>query len=331
MSGVWHALESFFGYLSAVAWVPVLLGVLCHSVKMLVRTYAWRNVLAAAYPRVPVRWRSVFGAYAAGAGVNAILPARGGDLLKLYLVKRRVQGAHYPTLAASLLVETIVDLTLSSLLLLWALSRHVLPGVHVVRTLPGVDWFWLFRHPRLALVLVACAVLASFLLGLLAAGRIAAFGKRVEQGLAILRTPALYLRRVAFWQLVDWSLRVATIYFFLRGFHIPATLDNALRMQVAQSLSTILPLTPSGIGTEQALSVYVLSGQASRTALLSYSVGMELVLTVWNVALGTAALLLMLRSLRWRRTVAADRELARDGAADSTGGRGRDDRTVETP
>jgi uncharacterized membrane protein YbhN (UPF0104 family) len=78
-------------------------------------------------------------------------------------------------------------------------------------------------------------------------------------------------------------------------------------MQVTQSLATILPLTPSGIGTEQALAVYVLSGQASRAALLSLSVGMELVLTVWNATLGAAALLLMVRSLRWRRTLAAAR------------------------
>lgn len=305
MSGVQHALESFFAHLSDVAWTPVLLGVLCHSLKMLARTRAWRNVLAAAYPSSAVRWRSVFGAYAAGAGVNAILPARGGDLLKLYLVKHRIEGARYPTLAASLLVETIVDVTLSSLLLVWALSEHVLPGVHLVQRLPAVDWFWLFRHPRLALVIVAAALVASFVLGLVLASRVAAFWRRVGQGLAILRTPGLYLRRVVLWQLVDWSLRIATIYFFLRGFHIPATFDNALRMQVTQSLATVLPLTPSGIGTEQALAVYVLSGQASRTALLSYSVGMELVLTVWNVALGAAALLLMLRSLRWRQTLAA--------------------------
>jgi uncharacterized membrane protein YbhN (UPF0104 family) len=73
---------------------------------------------------------------------------------------------------------------------------------------------------------------------------------------------------------------------------------------VTQSLSTILPLTPSGIGTEQALSVYVLAGQASRSALLSFSVGMEIILTVWNVVLAVVSLALMLRTLRWKRALA---------------------------
>ena len=39
------------------------------------------------------------GAYIAGVGVNSIAPARGGDLVKLYLVKHRIEDATYPTLA----------------------------------------------------------------------------------------------------------------------------------------------------------------------------------------------------------------------------------------
>ena len=80
-------------------------------------------------------------------------------------------------------------------------------------------------------------------------------------------------------------------------------------MQVTQSLSTVLPLTPSGIGTEQALAVYVLRGQASRTSLLGFSVGMELMLMIWNVLLGLTALALMRRTLRWRRLLEHDEEV----------------------
>lgn len=309
VSAVAHAARIFLTHLRDVAWLPVLFGLMCHAAKMLVRTRAWRNVLAAAYPGTRVRWRSVAGAYAAGSGVNAIAPARGGDVLKLYLVRHRIEGSSYLTLASSLLVETITDLTLSSALLAWALVTQVLPGVRLIRKLPEIDWSWLFRHPRLALVVVVVAVVASFVAGLLAAGRIAALRQRLAQGLTILRTPSAYLRKVVSLQLLDWSLRIATIYFFLRAFHIPATLDNALRVQVTQSLATILPITPSGIGTKQALLVYVLAHQETKVALLSFSVGMEILLTAWNVTLGIAALLLMVRSLRWRRRLAVDHEL----------------------
>ena len=315
MSSVVHALQTFFDHLRAVSWEPVLLGLLCQTAKMLARTRAWRNVLAAAYPDARVRWRSVFGAYAAGAGVNAVLPARGGDLLKLYLVTRRIDGATYSTVASSLLVDGIVDLLLSLVLLAWALGTHVLPGVRVVRHLPSVDWFWLVRNPHAALAVAAGALVAGFVVGVVAARRIAGFRRRVAQGLAILRTPGAWLRTVVLWQLVDWCLRIATIVFFLRAFHVDAGIGSALRVQVTQSLSTILPLTPAGIGTEQALAVYVLAGRATRTAIVSFSVGMEIVLTAWNVVLGSAALRIMIRSLRWRRVVPRDGDPEGESAA----------------
>jgi uncharacterized membrane protein YbhN (UPF0104 family) len=306
MSNVLHAFTAFFDHLQAIAWTPVLFALLCQFAKICARSRAWRNVLAAAYPQARVRWRSVFGASVAGAGVSAIVPVRGGDVLRLFIVKRRIEGATYPTLAASLLVEAIFDAVMSGLLLVWALQQHVLPGMHVLHRLPSVDWFWLFRHPRAAILTAAVALVASFVLGVWAARKIEAFGARVAQGVAILRTPGRYLRSVAAWQLVDWLLRLAVLYFFLRAFHVAANLDNALKVQVTQSLSTIVPLTPGGIGTDQALIVYVLAGEASRGALLSFSVGMKAITSVLNIVLGGSAIALMLRTLHWRRAVERD-------------------------
>ena len=311
VAGVDHAFRVFFNHVQAIAWLPVVYALVCHSVRMLARSRAWRNILAAAYPESEVRWRSIFGAYVAGAGVNAVVPVRGGDLLKLFLVRRRVKGATYATLGATLLVEMLVDAVLSAALIVWALETHVLPGVHVLHRLPSVDWFWLFQHPRSALLVTGAVLVLGFAAGFWAAARIAAFRLRVAQGFSVLRTPGRYVRGVVAWQLLDWALRLATIYFFLRGFHVHADLRNTLRVQVASSLSTIVPLTPAGIGTEQALIVYVLHGQASRSTLLSLSVGMKTIVSAANVTLGLAAIALMLRTLHWRRAVERDEALDR--------------------
>lgn len=319
MSSLRTAFEAFVDYLDAISFGAVALALLCHLGKIGARTRAWRNIVAAAYPDTVVRWRAVLGAYVAGVGVNAILPARGGDVLKLYLVKHRVEGSTYPTLAATLLVETLLDFVVAALLVVWALSTGVLPGLEVLPSLPQVDWLWLFGHPRLAAVVAAVALVLGFAGGLWAARRVESFKRRVAQGFAVLRPPRRYLRVVVPWQALDWAFRLGTVYFFLRAFGLHADLENALRVQVTQSLSTILPLTPGGIGTEQALLVYVFRGDAPTATLLSFSVGMKAVLTVANVLLGFAAILVMLRTLRWRRAVEAQEGEAGPGGGEPEG------------
>jgi uncharacterized membrane protein YbhN (UPF0104 family) len=309
MEPLFDAIRSFFDYLTSIEWWAVAAALLCHTGRLGARTRAQRNAIAAAYPSVPVRWRTAFGAYAAGVGVNTVVPARGGDVLQLFLLKRGIEGATYPTLASSLLVLALFDAAVASLLLVWALlATDALPGLDVIPRLPAIDWLWLFQHPEAAAVVSAVLVLVAFVAGIWSAKHIVAFRRRVGQGFAVVRSPARYARTVAAWQAVDWMLRIAGIMLFFHAFGIPATVVNAMLAQVSSSLSTILPLTPAGIGTEQALLAYVLQGEAPTSALLSFSVGMRIVTGAANVALGFAAIALILRTLRWREAVAETRE-----------------------
>ena len=195
---------------------------------------------------------------------------------------------------------------MASCLLAWAASTGALPGLDVLPSLPAVDWLWLFHHPDVGALVVSVAAAVALVAAIWAVRRIRAFRRRVAQGFAILRDPGAYMRGVVAWQALDWLFRLAAIYFFLRAFGIPPTAVNAFLTLASQSVATILPLTPAGIGTEQALLAYVLAGEAPTSALLSYSVGMRLVLIAVNVGVGFAAIAVMLRTLRWRDAVAAD-------------------------
>jgi uncharacterized membrane protein YbhN (UPF0104 family) len=305
-----HAVHVFFSHLAAVGWTALALGLACHFLKIVVRTIAWRNILAAAFPESRVRWRPIFGAYVAGVGVNSIAPARGGDLVKLYLAKRAIERSTYPTLGATLIVETLFDTVAATGFLLWALTLGVLPGFDVLPDLPSVDWTWVLRHSTLAAIVGALVLLALLTVLSWAALHVAEFWRRVARGFAILRPPSRYLLGVATWQALSWVLRIASIWWFLRAFHVPATVHNALLVQVVQSLSTLLPFSPGGAGTQQGLLVFVFRGRLSATRLLSFSVGMNLAQTVVNVALGFGAIFLAFRTLRWRRVVARDKEAA---------------------
>jgi uncharacterized membrane protein YbhN (UPF0104 family) len=300
------AIDAFLDGVTGISWTPLGLAICCHLGRIVSRSRAWRNVIAAAYPDERVRWRDVYGGYVAGVGVNAILPGRGGDLLRLYIVKHRVEGATYPTLASTMLADGLFDLLAAGLLLAWALYEGILPGSSVLPSLPGTDWLWVFRNPWQSVVIAGFFLAIALILLGLSFPRITAFWDRVRQGLAILRTPRRYLRHVALWDALDWLLRLTAIFFFLEAFGLPATAHNALAYQVVGSLSTALPLTPAGIGTEQALLVYVFSGLASTSEILAFSVGVKLITVAINVTLGVTAVAIMLGSVRWRHRVEAD-------------------------
>lgn len=304
------AIEAFWADLADVRLGPLALGLACQLVKVACTSRAWRNVLAAAYPESKVRWRSIYGAYVAGVGVNAVFPARAGDLARLYLAHRAIPGSTYATLISSTVVLTIVDFTLALGLFLWALTQGVLPGLDILPSLPGFDFAWLLRHDTVGQLLVA--FLAAGLLTLLVWARmhVANLREHVTQAFAVLRSPARYARTVVAWQLGDWGLRLVTIWLFLGAFGIHQSVRNVLLVQATLSLATLVPISPGGVGTEQALLVVVLGGEASRTALLAFSVGMKATLTAVNVVVGFVAILLTLRTLRFRRLTATVRGAA---------------------
>ena len=320
MSSFFHAVGSFFGHLAAVNFAALALACALQLARLAVRTRAWRNIIAAAYPDSDVRWRHVLGSYFGGVGLNAITPARGGDVLKLFLLKHRVEASTYPTLAATLVVETLFDAVVGLALLLWAIHLGVLPSIHSLPNLPSIDWSWPARHPHVTEIAALVIGIAVGVLLVVATRRIQAFWHRVAQGFTILRRPTEYLRRVVTWQALSWVLRLATVYYMLRAFHVPATVHNALLVQIAQSLSTLLPITPGGAGTEQGLLLYLFGEKVSRTALLSFSVGMHIAIVVVNLGAGVTAVALLTRSFRLRkleREALGDPERAeiRDGVA----------------
>ena len=97
------------------------------------------------------------------------------------------------------------------------------------------------------------------------------FKQRVRQGFAIFGTRWAFVTKVCSWQLLSWGFRFASVFFFLKAFQVPATLHNALLVLIVQSLSTLLPITPGGVGTQQGLLVYVFDRAGTGIAVRSCS------------------------------------------------------------
>lgn len=304
MGEFFHALGVFFDELASVSWPALGIALGLGVTKVLLRTVAWRNIIRASYPEERVPLRPIAGAYFAGVGLNSILPGRAGDVVKLYLVRRSIPATTYTTLAATLFVETLLDLVLAGALFAWALTQGVLPGLNVLPDVPSFDWGWLLRDSKTTAIVIAALTVGAIAFWWWAERHIENFKKRVGRGLAILRDRPRYLREVVSWQLASWVCRIAALYFFLRAFHVHATVHNAFLAQVVDSLSTLLPFSPGGAGTKQGLLVYVLQGQASSSRLLAFSVGAHIAVVIVNVAIAAGVIFLMLRTLRLREVIA---------------------------
>jgi glycosyltransferase 2 family protein len=297
-----HAVRVFGDHLAAVKWQFLALALGLHFAKLIFRAIAWRTILRASYPEARIKYVSVLGSYVAGVGINSVAPARGGDLVKLYLIKHRIPESSYATLAPTLLSETIVDFLIAGALIVWALWIGVLPTHEVYSRLPSVDWGILIQHREVTGVVLLFLLTAAILAFFHFLGHGGELQAKLKRGFAILGQPRRFLVGVVVPQAISWVLRLASMYYFLAAFGVHASVHNALLAQVVDSLATLFPATPGGAGTKQGLIVFLFKGEAvSHSLLLAFSVGMNIALVVFNLIAGMIALFMMARTLSWKR------------------------------
>ena len=264
------------------------LALVLHVANHLLRSIAWRGVLAAAYPDRDVPLIRVLTGYAAGVALNAVAPARGGDAVKVGLVRAAIPGSSVPTIAATLSVLVALDLLIGTALVLTVGLTGAVP-----LDVPGAT-------ERLATIvpLLLAAVAVIGLVAYFARHRARTLAARLRQGGAVLRSPARYARGVALPQLVAWCCRVGVILCLLAAFGLPASVPIAGLVMVVSGASTVVPLTPGGAGTQQVLLAVTLSQTASAAAVVSFSLAMQASVTIVNALLGVAAAMVAFGTLR---------------------------------
>jgi uncharacterized membrane protein YbhN (UPF0104 family) len=230
-------------------------GVVLHLSSQLARGRGWHSVICAAHPDGGhPRRRDVLTTWVAGAGASGVLSARGGDALRIVLLRRRMTTT-CPTIVGTLAAETVAETVLGALLTVWALSAGLIPGLH---------------RPGLA---TAALIGAGVILLVLAVRRLARrvpalarAGTEARGGLALLGSPGHYVRRVASWSVLGRSLRIGSLLCMLAAFSLPVTLTAALIVMVAHSSGRLVPFGPAGAGASLGLLVAAFPAVTHSTA-----------------------------------------------------------------
>ena len=299
---VGDAIGDFGHYLGRVDFGYLAVALLLSLGLQLCRAHGWANALRAAYPRDAVSERGVVGAFLVGAGMNGILPARGGDALKIVLAKRSVRDSSYPAIISSFAVLAPFDTAIGLCVLGYAIAQGLLPEAPRLPELPAFEISFWAGHIQLLLLTITVVGIGIVVLIAVLARRVEAFWTHLKQGVAIFREPRRYLRQVAAWQAAGWLLRFASFWLFLDAFGIGGSFDNVLLVMSVQAVTGALPFTPGGAGAQQALLVVALDGP-TYAAVLAYSVGQQVAVTVWSVAIAFVVLGVVFRVWDLKRLI----------------------------
>src|SRR5829696_4248762 len=308
ISGFLDAAGDFFSSLGEVGWFSLLLGLLSFLVYLTLRSRAFFHALRAAYPTEPIPFRRIWGAYIAAYGFNNVIPARGGDVIKLFLVKQSIPHATFPAVGAAICVEAIFDAVMAVFILGFAFSQGVFPKPPDFAKLDAFDLSFFAGHPRFTLFLLTALAVAGLVAFAVLSQRVRAFWARVRQGLTILHDRRRYVREVFLVQLAGWCFRFAAFWFLLEAFNIGGSVRNVLLVFGVNAVASVVPFTPGGAGVQQAFLVKVFAGTATASTVAAYSVGQQIAIASFSLALGFAALVTIFRFRSFREVLHAGRE-----------------------
>lgn len=285
------AFEAFLGGVSGsvtgVSFGALAVALALHTGKLVAEARSWHWIVSHAHQGAPVRFGTTLGAFVAAVGANAVLPARVGEALRVGAVRKRVPGSSVPTIAATIVLETAIEVVFGADVIVAVVvgGRGVFAGSTPALAELGAS--------PILLGAVLAAALAGLLLAIAFRGRAASLVHRMARGFSVLTAPRVFVTGVLSWKLVAWALRLGAVYAFLVAFHVPAAPWTAAVVVAAQNVAGAVPLLPGNAGTQQAAIGVALAGTASATGLLGFGVGMQASTAVADLVLGSAALVLL--------------------------------------
>ena len=269
-------LRSVWRSASAVSpgWLVVALALQTASIAL--SALAWYGILGYAYPD-EVAYLGVLAACAAGIALNTVMPASGGTLVTVFMFVAIIPGATVAGVLAAAAVEKVFFAVIGILL-----------GVYLFITVGGTfgrKFGFVSSHPWLTVLCAAVAV-AVVAVGVTAGWRhLRKVWEDARRGGRILSDRRAYLRRVALPQLGAWLLKLGVIAAMLDAYGIPVSVSAVLHVVAGNSLASSASVTPGGAGVTQAFNVASLHGTTSAATAGAYSVGQQLMITVWDVLL----------------------------------------------
>ncbi len=281
----------------------IVLALVLMGLSLLMRSVSWHQVLRAALPDTQIPWPAVVRATMIGVMGSAVFPGRIGELSRVLVLSRRLEGSNrqlLPVVAGTVFSQTLINLLALAVLLVVTFTSVPIfqghgAGIAIALGVPIAIAALVIAGPRVA----ARAARARSARVAKAAQALTRVLHLARQGLVVFARPRHGLFAISA-QLVAWALQWLACYAVILalGLQSQAGLIGAAAVLLAVNLSAILPATPSNVGVFQAACLVVLAAYGVGAGPgLAYGIILQAVEVVTALALGVPALLG--EGLRW--------------------------------
>src|SRR5439155_25019551 len=222
----------------------------------------------------------------AGYGFNNVIPARGGDVIRLFLTRNAIPHASFPAVGAAFVVDLGFDLCAGGFAIVFTATQGVLPRLPDLSKINAFDLSYFAAHPKFTLFVISFFAIAVIVVTALLSARVRAFWARVKQGLTIIFDRRRYFRQVWGVQALAWLFRFTAFWFMLEAFNIGASVRNVLLVLGVNAIAAALPFTPGGAGAQQALLVQVFGKATNASTVAAFSVGQQIGIAAFSFGVG---------------------------------------------
>jgi uncharacterized membrane protein YbhN (UPF0104 family) len=170
---------------------------------------------------------------------------------------------------------------------------------------------FLSRHPWAIAIAVVGGMLVLIVGGRHASGWLARRWEEARRGGKILSDRRAYARDVLLPQILSWSCKVGVVGVFLAAYGIPVSFHTIFSVLGGNALAGLASVTPGSVGISQAFNVASLHDVTTAATASAYSIGQQLLTTVWNIVLAVLLVLAAFGRTEGKRLVSESSAQAR--------------------